>query len=177
MATSLLQPKCTVPRVTGLTIVCCVCQASFHSTSMCVVPIHHYSVLLFYSRRWLRVCEGELMYSKPEDVEVSPHIFPTNYWQKYNPYSQIWTLVIPFERSLSKLSENHKIVEIGSTEFKLWQLKQSPNHWLNGGGVQHLSTAITLVPLIQCQKILGFSDSLERDLSNDVFQSNISLGP
>ncbi len=25
--------------------------------------------------------------------------------------------------------------------------------------------------------ILGFSGSLERDLSNDVFQSNISLGP
>ena len=27
------------------------------------------------------------------------------------------------ERSLSKLSENQKIVEIGSTEFNLWQLK------------------------------------------------------
>ncbi len=41
--------------------------------------------------------------------------------------SQIWTLMTPFERSLSfslsKLSENHKIIEIGSTEFKLWQLK------------------------------------------------------
>ncbi len=32
----------------------------------------------------------------------------------------------PFERSLSKLSENQKIVGIGSTEFKLWQLKESP---------------------------------------------------
>ncbi len=32
----------------------------------------------------------------------------------------------PFERSFSKLSENHKIVEIGITDFKLWQLKQSP---------------------------------------------------
>ena len=29
------------------------------------------------------------------------------------------TLMTPFERSLSKLSENHKIVEIGWTEFKL----------------------------------------------------------
>ncbi len=36
----------------------------------------------------------------------------------------------PFERSFSKLSENHKIVEMGSTEFKLWQLKESPNHCL-----------------------------------------------
>ncbi len=25
---------------------------------------------------------------------------------------------------------NHKIVEIGSTQFKLWRLKESPNHWL-----------------------------------------------
>ncbi len=32
----------------------------------------------------------------------------------------------PFERSLSKLSENHEIVEIGSTEFMLWQLEESP---------------------------------------------------
>ena len=33
--------------------------------------------------------------------------------------SQIWTLMTPFERPLSKLSENQKIIEIGSTEFKL----------------------------------------------------------
>ncbi len=33
--------------------------------------------------------------------------------------SQIRTLMVPFERSFSKLSENQKIVEIGSTEFKL----------------------------------------------------------
>ncbi len=38
--------------------------------------------------------------------------------------SQIWTLMTPFERSLSKLSENHKIVEIGLTDFKLWRLKE-----------------------------------------------------
>ncbi len=31
--------------------------------------------------------------------------------------------MIPFERSLSKLSKNLKIVEIEYTEFKLWQLK------------------------------------------------------
>ncbi len=44
----------------------------------------------------------------------------------YNPVklantfiSQIRTLMVPFERSFSKLSENQKIVEIGSTEFKL----------------------------------------------------------
>ncbi len=37
----------------------------------------------------------------------------------------ISTLMIPFERSLSKLSENHKNFDIGYTEFKLWQLKDS----------------------------------------------------
>ena len=31
--------------------------------------------------------------------------------------AQILTLMTPFERSHSKLLENHKIVEIGSTEF------------------------------------------------------------
>ena len=42
--------------------------------------------------------------------------------------AQIRTLVMSFERSLSMLSENQKIVKIGSTDFKLWQLKESPNH-------------------------------------------------
>ncbi len=32
--------------------------------------------------------------------------------------------MIPFERYLSKLSENHKIIEIELTELKLWQLKK-----------------------------------------------------
>ncbi len=31
--------------------------------------------------------------------------------------------MVPFERTLSKFSESQKIIEIGSTEFKLWQLK------------------------------------------------------
>ena len=34
--------------------------------------------------------------------------------------------VIPFETPHCKLSENQKIVEFGSTEFKLWQLKECP---------------------------------------------------
>ncbi len=37
----------------------------------------------------------------------------------------ISTLMTPFERSLSKLSENCKIVEIGCMELKLWQLKET----------------------------------------------------
>ncbi len=43
--------------------------------------------------------------------------------------SRIRTMMVPFERSLSKLSENHKIGEIGSTEFKLWRLKESLSHY------------------------------------------------
>ena len=30
----------------------------------------------------------------------------------------------PFERYFSKLSENPKIFDFGSTEFKLWKLKE-----------------------------------------------------
>ncbi len=50
--------------------------------------------------------------------------------QKWGNYLifQIWTSVVPFERSVSKLLENHNIVEIESTEFKLWWLKESPIH-------------------------------------------------
>ena len=35
---------------------------------------------------------------------------------------QIRNLMMLFERCVSKLSENNIIVEIGSTEFELWQL-------------------------------------------------------
>ncbi len=92
--------------------------------------------------------------------------------------SQIWFLMTPFELFFSKLSENPKKFDIGSTEFKLWQPKESPNYWIERSVVEHLSTALTWVSLIQCQKFLGFSESLERDLSNDVLQSKINLsGP
>ena len=37
-------------------------------------------------------------------------------------------LSLKYERSLSKLSDNLKSVEIGYLEFKLWQMKESPNH-------------------------------------------------
>ena len=57
--------------------------------------------------------------------------------------------MIPFERYFSELSENPTIIifDLGSTEFKLWQL-----HGGGGGVVEHLSTAITSVQLIHCQK-------------------------
>ena len=54
-------------------------------------------------------------------------------------------LILKYERSLSKLSENHKIVDIGSPDSLI--------KWGGGFIVEHLSTAITLVPLIQCQNI------------------------
>ncbi len=40
--------------------------------------------------------------------------------------SQIRFLMTPFELFFSKLSENPKKFDIGSTEFKLWQPKESP---------------------------------------------------
>ncbi len=40
----------------------------------------------------------------------------------YGP-NQFFDLNTPFERSLSKLSENHKIFDIGSMIPKLWLLK------------------------------------------------------
>ena len=54
----------------------------------------------------------------------------------------------PFERSFSKLSENHKIVDIGSTEFKLWQLKElkeSPNRKITYFIIAHAFPPILLL--------------------------------
>ena len=48
-----------------------------------------------------------------------------------------FTKKTPFERSLSKLSEKQKIVEIGSTEFKFWQLKESQTIILIAELVKH----------------------------------------
>ncbi len=42
--------------------------------------------------------------------------------------ARISTLMVPLERFLSKLSEKPKILNFQSTEFKLWQLKDSQNH-------------------------------------------------
>ncbi len=89
--------------------------------------------------------------------------------------AQIWSLMIPFETSLSKLSENHKIVEIGSTEFKLWQLKESPNNWTEGCSWTSFNSHnfSTVDPM---STFFRFFESSERDLSNDVFQSNYLFG-
>ena len=58
---------------------------------------------------------------------------------------QIRILMMLFERCVSKLSENYIIVEIGSTEFKLWQLKRIIKlREGGGGGLQLISTAINL---------------------------------
>ena len=43
--------------------------------------------------------------------------------------------------------------------------------------VEHLSTAINFSTVDPMSNILLFSESLKRDLSNDVFQSKISSGP
>ena len=57
-----------------------------------------------------------------------------------------------------------------STVLKLWLLKDvqlTPPCVINGSGT--LSAAITWIPRIQCTES---SESLERDLSNDVFKSS-----
>ena len=63
--------------------------------------------------------------------------------------------MMPFERCVSKLSENNIIVEIGSTEFKLWQLKRIIKLRGGGGGeLQLISTAINFSTIDRISKIL-----------------------
>ena len=67
---------------------------------------------------------------------------------------QIRILMMLFKRCVSKLSENNIIVEIGSTEFKLWQLKRIIK--LRGGGgreLQLISTAINFSTVDRISKI------------------------
>ena len=59
-----------------------------------------------------------------------------------------------FERCVSKLSENNIIVEIGSTEFKLWQLKRIIKLRGGGGELQLISTAINFSTVDRISKIL-----------------------
>ncbi len=61
----------------------------------------------------------------------------------------------PFERSLSKLSENQKIIEIGSTEFKLSQLKDSSEN--------RPDTEKTPTPSPQNRRLINVSTSVSQN--------------
>ncbi len=74
----------------------------------------------------------------------------------------IWIFDDTFELFFSKLSENPKRSDTGSTEFKLWQLKESPNQLTEGGGVvKHLSTAINSSTVDPMSKILGLKSTTQ----------------
>ncbi len=77
---------------------------------------------------------------------LGPWAIYYSWYRQIGKYFVSEILMTPFERYFSKLSENHKIVDIGYTEDPM-------------------------------SKILGFSESLERDLSNDVLQSKFFSGP
>ncbi len=72
--------------------------------------------------------------------------------------SQIWTLMTSFERYFSKLSENQKIFDFGSTAFKLWQLER--NCVWTSFNSHNFSTVDPML------KFLWFS---QKYFSNDVF--------
>ncbi len=74
-----------------------------------------------------------------------------------------------FERSLSKLSENYKIFDIGSTILKLRLLKDVQLHSMvrDSFGCHNLNSVDPM------SNFLGFSESLEKNSSNGVIKSNI----
>ncbi len=98
-------------------------------------------------------------------------------WIIYSPWSKAekWQIMVriklgifntPFERSLSKLSENHKIIEFGSMILKLWLFNYTPPplHLINDGYIgssfshHNLSSGGSISP------ILWFYESLEKYL-------------
>ncbi len=73
---------------------------------------------------------------------------------------------IPFERSLSQLSEKHKIFDFRPTEFKLWQLKDSQNQIKRMG---------VTVKLIQCQIFYDFLKAQKNTFQMVCFHTTITL--
>ncbi len=80
-----------------------------------------------------------------------------------------------FERPLSKLSENPKKIDIGSTALKLWLLKdvqlQPPLRLINGS----VTLCHNLNSVDPISMISQFSESLERYLSNGVIKVEIKV--
>ncbi len=74
--------------------------------------------------------------------------------------SRISILIIPFKRSLSKLSEKHNNFDFRSTEFKLCAAERYPKSLIKrrGGGVSFNSHNLSTVDPMS--KIFGFSESL-----------------
>ncbi len=104
------------------------------STAITLVPLiqcqHFYNFLKAYKKTFQIMCLNPTFCRGPNLAffAFGPWAIIHGIAKLANTFiSQIRTLMVPFERSFSKLSENQKIVEIGSTEFKLWQLKESPN--------------------------------------------------
>ena len=64
--------------------------------------------------------------------------------------SHIWNLMIPFERSLSKLSENPNIFNIGSTVLKLWLLKDV--QLINGLGTLSATIKSLFPTFVKCKE-------------------------
>ncbi len=59
-----------------------------------------------------------------------------------------------FKRNFSKLSENPKVFDIGSTVLKLWLLKDTPLRLIND--FVNLLAAITWILCIESQNFYGF---------------------
>ncbi len=80
----------------------------------------------------------------------------------YGP-NQILDLNTSFERSLSKLSENHKNFEIGSSKLKLWLLKDAQlppcliKQWLRNSCVCCVCVWVgTVIVLVLSEELLQF---------------------
>ncbi len=82
---------------------------------------------------------------------------------------KILDLNTSFERYFSKLSENHKNVDIGSTVLKLWLLK----------GVQLHPHPLHFIMSFSCHNLNSVDpksnilESLQKDLSNGVIKAHI----
>ncbi len=65
-------------------------------------------------------------------------------------------VMTPFEKSFSKLSENHKIFKHWIHGIRVMAAERVSEPKRGVLVVEHLSTAIRLAPLVQCQSFYDF---------------------
>ncbi len=78
------------------------------------------------------VCSDKQLLSSPNTINFQGKTMGYK-WVKLSKFDRFETfeLNIPSDRVFSGLSENHKIIQIGPTELKLWPLKHNSHHNLS----------------------------------------------
>ena len=110
---------------------------SFNSLNLSIVDLMW--TFLWFSESLERNLSNDVLQSNLSFFGLGPWAIIHDIAKLVNTFiSQTWFLMTPFKLFFRSF-------------LKIPKPKESPIHWINGGVVEHLSTALTWVSLIQCQ--------------------------